>query len=233
MGGPKWNDYYNIEGRSKRFTPAEDPSEVHRANFALSLIPSKISSVLDAGCGDGYLCSMLKDRIASISGVDISNSRIDHAKRTFKNIDFKQGSIYRLPYPDASFDLVTAVEVIEHLEDISRAIREFARVSRKYVVITVPYKQNIREVICPFCLKKHNMDGHLHSFDENKLRAAVKESGLRTVKMDRYATPRRFEERLRHIGLTAVNRIIKQCLMKIGLINPDSYLYIGALCERI
>jgi ubiquinone/menaquinone biosynthesis C-methylase UbiE len=98
-------------------------------------------SVLDAGCGEGFVLSFLKSENPrlDLTGTDLSHSAIEYARKHFSEVgDFRQGNIYELPFEDDSFDLVICSEVLEHLDAPEKAIRELKRVSRQHVLITVP-----------------------------------------------------------------------------------------------
>ena len=113
-------------------------------NFYSSLIslakPLKAETVLDAGCGEGFtMDKLLKNDVGKkIEGIEYTKDAIDFGKKLFPNLVFKQGSVYDLPYKNNSFDLVVCTEVLEHLEDPSKALREMLRISKKYLVISVP-----------------------------------------------------------------------------------------------
>ncbi|GHH96120.1 bifunctional 2-polyprenyl-6-hydroxyphenol methylase/3-demethylubiquinol 3-O-methyltransferase UbiG [Streptomyces capillispiralis] len=88
--------------------------------------------VLDVGCGGGYTCEFLHQRGARVSGLDPSPRLVEaaarHAKDTGKDIDYTVGKSESLPYPDASFDVVTCVDVLEHVESPGLAVSEIHRV---------------------------------------------------------------------------------------------------------
>ena len=73
-----------------------------------------------------------------IEGIEYTKDAIIFGKKLFPNLVFKQASIYDLPYKDNSFGLVVCTEVLEHLEDPAKALREMLRVSQKYLIISVP-----------------------------------------------------------------------------------------------
>jgi len=233
MAKPDWDKFYDMEGTFKRFLPEEDPFELHRVKFAQTMIPKRnIITVLDVGCGNGYLCSQLKRNINAVSGIDLSKARIDDAKTRYPAIMFLQGSAYDLPYDENSQDLVTAVETIEHLENPVEAVKELRRVSKKYVLITVPYKKMNRDVLCPYCFKKHKLDGHLHVFDQKKLENLCSESGFKKIKISRYSVPRPFEEKLGKFLPHSIVKFLGSTLRSTGLMSGDVYLYLGVLCEK-
>lgn len=113
-------------------------------NFYSSLIslikPLSPKTILDAGCGEGFTMSKLAEFGVGkqIEGVEYSKDAITLGKKFFPNLVIKQGSVYELPYEDNSFDLIVCTEVLEHLEDPKKAIKEMLRVSKKYLVISVP-----------------------------------------------------------------------------------------------
>ena len=73
--------------------------------------------ILDIGCGNGSLSNFLAQQGYEVVGVEESESGVRLANQTFLNCRFIQGSIYDLPYSELgdNFDIVIAVEVIEHL----------------------------------------------------------------------------------------------------------------------
>lgn len=184
----EWKGYYEKEAEYKRFTPSEDGFEVHRVNLVKSLLPKeRLRNALDVGCGDGYLCSLYKKMgVERVVGTDLSKNRIDYAKANYGDCEFLQADINNLKFPDGSFELVSAVEVIEHLENPTEAVKEMSRLSSRYVLITVPYKERLTEIVCPHCLKKSPLDGHIHSFDEGRLVSLCAQAGLKVVKTVKY-----------------------------------------------
>ncbi|MBF6329914.1 bifunctional 2-polyprenyl-6-hydroxyphenol methylase/3-demethylubiquinol 3-O-methyltransferase UbiG [Nocardia transvalensis] len=88
--------------------------------------------VLDVGCGGGFTTEFLCERGADVCGIDPSPRLIDaarrHAEQTGRRIDYTVGKAEELPYDDRCFDVVTCVDVLEHVEDPARTIGEIARV---------------------------------------------------------------------------------------------------------
>lgn len=98
-------------------------------------------SVLDVGCGKGYLLYEFTQLVPDlkIAGIDISRYGIDNAKEEVQPF-LKVGSAVELPYPDHSFDLVVSLGVLHNLplEDVFRAVPEIERVGRgasKYLMV--------------------------------------------------------------------------------------------------
>jgi len=102
--------------------------------------PLQINSVLDVGCGEGFtLARLQKEKIGKEwQGIEPDETARELGKKLYPKVDIKTGDIYSLPYKSNSFDLVMATEVLEHLENPKKAYRELLRVSKKYVLISVP-----------------------------------------------------------------------------------------------
>ena len=123
----------------------KNPIERHLVNQYLRTfdrITKKLqfNSVLEIGCGEGYLIGRLKVNKPAIKahGIDISGDIIKQAKNKYKNVSFDVGTAHSLPYPDNRFDLAIACELLEHVEDPITAIKEIKRVSKKTILISIP-----------------------------------------------------------------------------------------------
>jgi ubiquinone/menaquinone biosynthesis C-methylase UbiE len=89
-------------------------------------------TVLDAGCGTGYLSEHLRHRGAIVTGVDFSEQMIAIARRDYPDIDFRVDSCNRLEtVPGESIDIVIANYVLMDTPDLPGAMRAFHRVLRE------------------------------------------------------------------------------------------------------
>jgi 2-polyprenyl-3-methyl-5-hydroxy-6-metoxy-1,4-benzoquinol methylase len=106
----------------------------------LCLEDLKINSILDAGCGEGFVLSEFKKRGIGnfLEGIDSSEEALNTGRELFPYLSLKLGNIYNLPYEDESFDLVICAEVMEHLNEPDKVMEEIVRVSRKYCLLSVP-----------------------------------------------------------------------------------------------
>lgn len=102
--------------------------------------PLPISSVLDVGCGEGFTLSKFAEKKIgdTFEGIDYSKDALSIGKRIFPNLTLKHANIYDLPYHSSSFDLVICTEVLEHLKNPHQALKEVIRVSKQYVLLSVP-----------------------------------------------------------------------------------------------
>lgn len=118
---------------------AQRTAEFHADFFLPHLKPG--SSVLDAGCGPGTITLGLARTVAPghVFGVDVEDSQFDQARveahREGLSVEFRQGSVYELPFEAQQFDAVFSHAVLEHLSDPAAAIAEFRRVLKPGGVI--------------------------------------------------------------------------------------------------
>ncbi len=173
--------YYEDRGRRVRYVPESDAMELVRVRLMLRLMPRRPGrSVLDVGCGDGYLCERLTGLgFETVVGADLAGSRIAYARNRYPRVRFAQSDACRLPFADGQFDVVTCGEVLEHLTDPEQAMRELARVSRRYVVCTTPYRESLIDNLCPYCARSFPPEGHLQRFDERRFAEMGAASGAR------------------------------------------------------
>jgi SAM-dependent methyltransferase len=113
-------------------------------NSAAYLLPhlAEDAKVLDIGCGPGTITAGLADRVPQghVTGIDAAQSVIDQAREAAgdrENLNFTTGDVYALDYPDDSFDVVHAHQVLQHLGDPVRALREMRRVARPGGLVAV------------------------------------------------------------------------------------------------
>ena len=106
-------------------------------NSAKFLLPYLRDGVklLDAGCGPGNITAEIAQLITGgkVVGIDSSSEIIKEASRNYAvqckdNLEFQVGDIYRLPFPDESFDVVYIHQVLQHLADPVEALKELRRV---------------------------------------------------------------------------------------------------------
>jgi ubiquinone/menaquinone biosynthesis C-methylase UbiE len=105
---------------------------VHRvADLALSAVPAP-GRVLDVGCGTGALLRRLAARLpeAELAGLDPAPRMLAEARKRLNGVRLEQGVAERLPFADASFDLVVSVLSFDHWSDQELGLAECARVLR-------------------------------------------------------------------------------------------------------
>jgi trans-aconitate methyltransferase len=99
--------------------------------------------VLEFGCGEGLLLQELKKRsvrFISLLGIDIRDDALEHARSLHPEYLFEKKDILQWDYKPKSFDLIIASEVLEHLIEPERAIARLTELSRKDMLLTVPWE---------------------------------------------------------------------------------------------
>lgn len=148
-----------------------------------------ISSVYDAGCGEGHFTSFVRSCFpkASITATDISETVIAKASEDYKElaINFEQRNIYELDTAQ-KYNLITCSEVMEHLEEPEKVLKEFEAMTDGYVLITVPNEPIWRILnMCRFKYLRRlgNTPGHIQHWNKRKFLKMVSENcGLQAVK---------------------------------------------------
>ncbi len=85
--------------------------------------------VLDAGCGEGYGAEQLRLAGAdSVTGLDYEDTTLRHVRRIYPQVTVVRGNLVQTGFADASFDLITSLQTIEHLWEQPRFITECARI---------------------------------------------------------------------------------------------------------
>lgn len=117
--------------------------------------------ILDLGCGNGSFSSFLANQGFEVIGIEESSSGISHAQQNYSNCQFRQGSIYDLILTDLSnsFDIVLAMEVIEHLFYPRQLIQVAKQCLRPHgvLILTTPYHGYLKNLALSLTGK---MDAH-------------------------------------------------------------------------
>jgi SAM-dependent methyltransferase len=142
--------------------------EEARIAATVELVPASVDSLLDVGCGDGRITNRLTNRIRRVVGVDASAAALSYVDG-----ETHQGPVDQLDFPDDSFDLVSCLEVIEHLPGsaFEACLAEIERVARRYALISVPLLETlaVKNLPCAICGHRFNQTGHLRRFSKRDL----------------------------------------------------------------
>jgi SAM-dependent methyltransferase len=137
----------------------------------VQLPPRERASVLDAGSGSGRTLDELA-RYGETRGMELNPLGVAAARG--RGHEVKEGRVEAIPYDDASFDLVTCLDVIEHTDDDVASLRELRRVTRPggHLVVTVPAH--------PALWSRHDeVNGHRRRYTRRTLGAAARAAGWR------------------------------------------------------
>lgn len=111
-----------------------DPFRLELTNAAVleHFKGKKSLTVLDAGCGEGYLCRALAKMGHKAYGIDFNEALIEAAKnqenKNPQGIRYSLGDLKKLPYPNSFFDAILANHAVNELDDPKKAFQEFRRV---------------------------------------------------------------------------------------------------------
>jgi len=96
--------------------------------------------LLDVGCGEGYVLRHLRGAWPELAaqGVDGDREALVQARGSIPGAFLGHADASYLPFAGNSFDMVACLEVLEHLREPALAMEELARVSRGYLLLSVP-----------------------------------------------------------------------------------------------
>jgi 2-polyprenyl-6-hydroxyphenyl methylase/3-demethylubiquinone-9 3-methyltransferase len=130
------NDFYD-QLDDGWYTATDHPIAILRAENAVRVpwIISQIGknkTVLDIGCGAGILTNALAKEGHKTYGIDLSEKSLQVAQKydETKSVSYQTANAYSLPFPDQTFDVVCAMDVLEHVENPAQLIAEASRVLR-------------------------------------------------------------------------------------------------------
>lgn len=142
---------------------------------------SGTKTLLDIGCGDGLLLSLVAERGIAARGLDISEKGIE--KSGAKGLDV---AVYdadsRIPFPDNTFDVVTLLDVLEHVYAPEVLLKEAVRVSKRWVIVGVPNFSSVaaRVQVLIGAVPENNRPnkGHVYWFNEPVLKTLARDAHL-------------------------------------------------------
>ncbi len=133
------NEFYNHLGENW-FLAQDDPIALLRAeskiknpwvaDTILKEFGASPKKILDIGCGAGFLSNYLSGLGHEVFGIDLSEESLKIARKydATKKVNYQFGDAYKLPFPDKSFDVVCAMDFLEHVEEPHKVILEASRV---------------------------------------------------------------------------------------------------------
>jgi SAM-dependent methyltransferase len=102
--------------------------------------------ILEVGCGEGIVLATLAARLpgSRFDGLELDEPALKAARKRCPGATLVRGDACALPFGDQSFDLVVCLEVLEHLPEPARALRELRRVARAGCLLSVPHEPFFR-----------------------------------------------------------------------------------------
>lgn len=143
-------------------------------------------SILDFGCGQGRFLSMLSTlKFSELAGADLMNKPSELPK-TFQWLQTDLNK--ELAFEPESFDVIIAIEVIEHLENPRAVVRELRRILRPggYLIMSTPNNESIRSLLSLI------LKGHFVSFLEKDYPAHI--TALNSLDIKRICAESHFDD---------------------------------------
>jgi ubiquinone/menaquinone biosynthesis C-methylase UbiE len=148
--------------------------------------------LVDVGCGGGNMAKAIKRerQELAVEGVDVSKSAIEWARREPEGVAFQLAEPERLPFGDARAAAVTMFDVLEHVDDPSRALGDIARVVKPggLFCLAVPLEDQpwtIYRLVKAgrWWRSKLRHGGHIHAFSDRDVRELLDEAGFDVVRV--------------------------------------------------
>jgi ubiquinone/menaquinone biosynthesis C-methylase UbiE len=139
----------NISGNEQKYKTQKALSRSLIGNLLTKIVvlveKKQPKNILDVGCGKGLVVSFLKRHLEKSSveqmdfwGFDISSENIQVAKKVFGNEKAFIADVYGIDLPERSFDLVLALEILEHLEKPQKALKQLQKITKRNILLSVP-----------------------------------------------------------------------------------------------
>ncbi len=165
-----------------------------RFSTVIALSERVNGKILDIGCADGVFTNEIakKTKAKKVIGIDVLKSSVDWAKKHWskkKNLSFKVGNAHELTYPDNSFGAVYALEVLEHVPEPLKVLKEVKRVlaPQGYAIFLVPSDNKLFQGVwflwTKFWRGRIWDDCHIQSYKDHSLGKLAKKAGL-SVEVD-------------------------------------------------
>ncbi len=137
------------------------------------------SRVLDVGCGDGRFINYLRQTDLRSVGIEFSIEAAKKTQRRGLSICLADGHI--LPFGDETFDIITCIEVLEHIIDYMDVLTEMKRVctNRGKMVIVVPNFMRLNNRYMMVVGHYPDYSEHVHHFTFSRLKQVLEQSGLK------------------------------------------------------
>jgi hypothetical protein len=146
----------------------ETPILEERVANLMRMVPRGLATALDVGARDGAVSIELTKLVTSVTALDLTTPLVEHPCVTAVS-----GDARHMEFGSNSFDLVLCTEVLEHIPmpGLQSACQELQRVAARFLLIGVPYRQDIRvgRTTCASCGYVNPPWGHVNSFDETRL----------------------------------------------------------------
>ena len=136
--------------------------------------------VLDVGSGRGWFSLWAIEKGAEVTAMDLSEANLAKIKTLNPAIKTVYGDACAPLETEDKFDWIVALEVLEHIVEPALALKNWSRMLAPTgkLLLTVPYKEEIRYTLCIHCNQKTPINAHLHSFNQDKIVKLLNHNGF-------------------------------------------------------
>lgn len=192
-----WKDWHDMEV----YAPA--PRYIRRMVLR-ELARLDFQTVLDVGCGEGTLLQAIAQRYprAVLAGSELSETALETCRRNIGNGHFFRLDLERdeVP-PQSSYDLLTCVQVLEHVQDDVTALKVMRRMCGKYILISVPGGK---------LDERGRRNGHFRHYTTADLRAKMEQAGFHVQRIFACGWPMHslvYRQLVRHLPQSTVEAV--------------------------
>jgi SAM-dependent methyltransferase len=190
--------------------------EHRRLMTGVEMIPKDCRSIADIGCGNAAFLALAEAHRPTIRAVGLDPSHTAVARR-WCAAPVVIGQIADLPFPDKAFDVVASMAVLEHIPEaaLGRAINEIMRVSARYILLNLPYRERRCRIRCTACGCGFDPHLHLRSYDDPQIGCLFPG----------------FEER-RRVVLSGEEALIPFCALRLLRFELSARRFPNAICPQ-
>jgi SAM-dependent methyltransferase len=198
------------------------PTARHTRRFLFELMKGlSFNSMLDAGCGTGVLLQKLHEKYphARLAGFEYSPEGLEFARRRLPGAEFSVLDLSRSSLEE-KFDLVTCIDVLEHIPDDRAALRNLLAMTGGHLILSVP--------LGPLFKAEQERLGHVHGYSRRDLESKLREARFEILRVIRWGFPfynlhRRFANRMKGeatlSGFNARKRLLSDLIYWLFFLN--------------
>lgn len=142
--------------------------------------------ILDIATGTGHTALAFAPHVASVVGTDLTPQMLHEARRLcesrgLRNVRFERADVHRLPFADASFDIVTCRRAAHHFSDIARALGEMKRVLKPGGRLVIDDRSGPEDDFIDDCMNRLDRwhdPSHVRQYRPSRWRDLVRQAGL-------------------------------------------------------
>lgn len=198
-------------------------------------------TALDIATGTGHTALAFAPHVASVIGFDLTPEMLAEAdklraSRGISNVSFREGDVHALPFPDASFDLVTSRRAPHHFSNIKLALGEMKRVLRPAGRLVIDDRSVPEDDFVDACMNEldwYHDESHVRQYRPSEWQTLLKDVGFMVEFVELYTKHRPLtsltrdvrEENVRkiHARLDALNEQQRQAL-NLAEVNGELYI---------